>query len=95
MKSDPYIRSSLRPEIIGTRVEQHFEEIQGRHIFFFTLLVMLWNYETTIIVTIKMVIVFIVEAGELESIKIRSNLKMKNVTIYIFIIFLYYLLLIY
>ena len=33
-----------------------FEEIQGPHIFFFTLLVMLGNYEPTCIVTIFMVI---------------------------------------
>ena len=51
---------------------------QGPHDFFFILLVLLGNYKHPCIDTIKMVkmsMVFMVEAGELEFIIIRSNFQ--------------------
>ena len=52
-------------------------ETQDPHIFAFNLLVMLGNYKPPCIVTIKMetmqIMVFIVEAGELDLMKIRTN----------------------
>ena len=54
----------MRLSLRTVDIKKYHFDIQGSHLLFFTLLVMLGNYEPPCIVTIKMVTMFVVEAGE-------------------------------